>query len=411
MKSILFITLTSISLLALSCARLESVEREKAMRTSHGPEQSLLTQSLSDWKERSEQLKLNIDWLEKTPEKELVFGSCRLTSQEYANALRPLLDLSNDDFVAALGKGFQFFEVYGKDQWGEILLTSYYSPVVKGSKKRTEKFSQALYSVPKDLVMISLKDFVIDEIVEEGSYSRSQLPGRAQYDEEGNLIKISPFYSRREIDGEKALEGRRLELAYVDPIDAFFLQIQGSGLIEFEDGSQVSLGYAAQNGHRYYSIGKSLFDIIPQEEMSKDKLVGHLRSLSLEQRNELLYENPSYVFFRELEHTQGQTTFGPTVMDRRTLAVDYRVFPLGGIAFIDFNGPEILTRDDLKKFSVDQLKREGRFVFAHDSGGAIKGPGRADLYWGKGELASYNAGVMRHRGKMWFLAPRDCREI
>lgn len=400
-----------ITMTFVSCARVEVNQREEAMRASYGPESFLLEQSLLSWKERDKQLELNISWLEKTPEKELVFGACHLSSQEYANSLRALLKLSREDFKKTLLQSFKFFEVYGKDHWGEVLLTSYYSPVVKGSRRRTEEFSRALYAVPKDLVMISYNDFVNDEIIAEGSYSRGELPALIEYDEKGKVSKIAPYFSRREIDSDGVLKGRGLELAYVDPVDAFFLQIQGSGVIEFSDGTKLALGYAAQNGHRYYSIGKSLFDIIPQDEMSKDKLVSYLGSLEVEQRDELLFENPSYVFFRKLEHRKGQTTFGPTVIDKRTIAVDYRVFPLGALAFLDFNSPEILTKEELQSFSSEQLKREGRFVFAHDSGGAIKGPGRADLYWGEGKLASYNAGVMRHRGKMWFVAPKNCEQV
>ncbi len=395
----------------ISCSRVEVNKRGEAMRSSHGPEKSLIESSILNWNERSEQLKLNIEWLEKTPEKELVFGECRISSQEYANSLKSLLGLDHSEFKRTLSQDFKFFEVYGKDKWGEILLTSYYSPVVKGSKRRSEKFSQALYATPKDLVMISYKDFISDEILTDGGYSRGQLPALIEYDRDGKVSQISPFYSRREIDAGGVLQGKGLELAYVDPIDAFFLQIQGSGLIEFEDGTKLSLGYAAQNGHRYYSIGKSLFDIIPQDEMSKDKLVSYLRSISEKDRDELLFENASYVFFRELDDKSGQTTFGPTVIDRRTIAVDYRVFPLGGLAFLDFNSPKILTKSELHSFSADALEREGRFVFAHDSGGAIKGPGRADLYWGEGDIASYNAGVMRHRGKLWFVAPKNCRTL
>lgn len=406
-----FTPLIAVSMLLLSCSRMESVERSEAMRASPGPESSLLSDSLEQWRQRNEHLALNIKWLEKNPQKELIFGPCHISAGAYAKALKPLLKLKGKNFMRGLKENFQFYEVYGKDQWGEILLTSYYSPVIKGSRKPTSKFSQALYRMPDDLVLISLKDFISDHIVDEDSYSRGLLPAKLEYDKAGKISKISPYYSRQEIDGDLALKGKGLELVYVDPIDAFFLQIQGSGLVELEDGSRLSLGYAGQNGHRYYSIGKSLFDIIPQEQMSKDKLVTYLKSLDPQKRRDLLFENPSYVFFKELNQKEGVTTFGPSVIDKRTLAIDYRVFPLGGMAFIDFSSPSIKTQKELQDFTSDQLVREGRFVFAHDSGGAIKGPGRADLYWGTGDIASYNAGVMRHRGKMWFLAPRDCREI
>ena len=390
------------------CSRLENVERHEAMRDSRGPQLDLLNQAIEQWPKRNEELALNIEWLERRPDKELVFGSCILSSQQYANYLKPLLNLSNLDLLNLLAREYEFYEVYGKDRWGEILLTSYYSPVIKGSKTFSNKFSQALYSMPEDLGMISLKDFVAKDILTPEEHSRSQLPALISYDKKGKVETIKAYHSRQEIDEGLVLKGRGLELAYVDPIDAFFLHIQGSGLIEFEDGSLSFLGYAAQNGHRYYSIGKSLFDIIPQEEMSKDKLVDYLKGLTPQKRDELLFENPSYVFFRKLEEGAGQTTFGPSVIDKRTIAIDHRVFPMGGIAFIDFKTPDLKNREELKSFSKDTLEREGRFVLAHDSGGAIKGPGRADLYWGKGEEASINAGVMRHRGKMWFLAPRNC---
>ncbi len=394
--------------LGSSCSRLEVVEKEQALRLSSGPDLNFLNQAVTQWPNRDEHIQMSISWLEKVPNKELSFGACRINAQDYATSLRSLLDKNDLEFVKAIHDSYDFMEVYGKDKWGEILLTSYYSPVIKGSKKPNSLYSQALYAMPDDLIMIDMKDFVERGIIEEELYSRAQLPAKIVYGEKGEILGVKPFFSRKEIDEDGLLKGKGLELAYVDPIDAFFLQIQGSGLIEFEDGTRVFLGYAAQNGHRYYSIGKSLFDIIPQEEMSKDKLVSYLRELPLDERNLLLFENPSYVFFRDLNQEKGQTTFGPPVIDKRTIAIDYRVLPMGALAFLDFDSPRIKTVEELKAFEVNQLEREGRFVLAHDSGGAIKGAGRADLFWGMGDIASYNAGVMRHRGKLWFLAPKAC---
>ena len=393
-----------------SCSRQNIVDRSKAMRESSGPETELLNQAIMSWpkEKREEHIDLSVQWLNKRESQTLEFGSCSLKASEYANEISKLKGKNDQEFLHLLQSDYRFYEVYGKDEWGEVLLTSYYSPVIQGSKRPSEKFSQALYSTPKDLYMISLGEFKRAGIFAPDAYSKDSLAARVEFNKEGQIIKIGPYFSRYEIDRLGSLENRGLVLAYVDPIDAFFLQIQGSGLVELEGGEILSLGYDAQNGHRYYSIGKSLFHKIPPEEMSKDRIVSYLRSLSREERNKLFDENPSYVFFRTLERNIGQTTFGPDVIDRRTIAIDYKVFPLGALGFIDFLSPRISDYNEFESFTPDDLEREGRFVLAHDSGGAIKGTGRVDLYWGKGDIASLNAGVMRHRGSLWFLVPKNC---
>lgn len=407
------IFLLKFALIFCSCSRNEIKSPQEAMRPSTGPEHLTMEQAISNWSQpiRDEHLKLNIKWLLKRPERQLTFGKCELPARDYAQSLTELLEKDDKTVMNLIRQKFKFFEVYGKDEWGEVLLTSYYSPVIKGSRVPTEKFTQPLYRTPKDLTVVDMGSYIEKEIIQSEEDSKGLTAGRMIKDRHGKIYKVIPFFSRLEIDRELALKGRGLELAYVDPIDAFFLQIQGSGVIEFADGTSMSLGYAAQNGHRYYSIGKSLFDIIPKDEMSKNKLVHYLKSLTERERNYILDKNQSYVFFRELETKFGQTTYGPSVIAKRTVAIDYRVFPMGGVAFLDFLSPQITTYEDLEKFNHDALEPEGRFVLAHDSGGAIRGPGRVDLYWGKGEFASYNAGVMRHKGQMWFLVPSQCGEV
>ena len=213
----------------------------------------------------------------------------------------------------------------------------------------------------------------------------------------GNLV---PYYSRREIDELGSLRGRGYEIAWVkNPIDFFFLHIQGSGILRLEDGRRLLVGYAGANGRPYRSIGRLLIDRgkIPQEEMSMQRLRRYLLDYP-EEQNEIFFYNESYVFFRFSEEGPLGNIEVP-LTPGRSIATDARLFPKGALAFIVTERPVLDAAGQLigwQSFS--------RFVLNQDTGGAIRGPQRADLYFGSGFEAEAGAGYMNRPGKLYFLS-------
>ncbi|WP_240048269.1 murein transglycosylase A [Crenalkalicoccus roseus] len=197
-----------------------------------------------------------------------------------------------------------------------------------------------------------------------------------------------------------ALDGLGLELAWVDdPVDAFFLQIQGSGRVRLAEGGVLRLGYAGRNGHPYRSIGRLLIERgeIAREAMSMQAIRAWLAAAPPEQARAVLHHNPAYIFFRPVEGLapeQGPVgTLGVPLTPRRSLAVDPAFVPLGAPVWI-------AARDPLDGAPLRRL------VVAQDTGSAIRGPARGDLFWGWGEEAEARAGLMREPAEMFVLVPR-----
>lgn len=278
---------------------------------------------------------------------------------------------------------FQPYQVRNETGGSVGLVTGYYAPELEGSRVRTEKFRYPLYRQPDDLLIVDLGD-IYPEL------KAYRLRGRL----EGN--RVIPYFDRREIDADSApLAGT--ELFWVaDPVELFFLHIQGSGRVRLENGDQVMVNYAAQNGHPYRSIGKLLLE---QKQMTPDQMsMQNIRRWVREHPDEgrqLLAENPSYVFFRELPETCHFPlgALGIELTPRRSLAVDPRTIPLGAPVFLSTSFP-----------GSDRPLR--RLMVAQDTGGAIKGRVRADFFWGMGDEAEGYAGQMKQEGRLWVLLPK-----
>jgi membrane-bound lytic murein transglycosylase A len=262
------------------------------------------------------------------------------------------------------------------------LVTGYYEPVLDGSRERTDRFRYPIFGVPDDLVDVELSS-LYPEI--KGIRLRGRLDGR----------RLVPYYSRAEIDAR----GDGFEapvIAWVaDPVELFFLQIQGSGQIRLDDDVRIRVGYADQNGHPYSSLGRYLVaqGELPLEQASMDGIKAwaqaHPRLLQ-----QALAQNPSYVFFRELPATGGAIgALGAPLTAGYSIAVDRRYFPLGAPVYLATTMP--LSDQPLE-----------RLVMAQDTGGAIRGAVRADFFWGSGAEAGALAGRMRQPGRMWLLWPR-----
>jgi peptidoglycan lytic transglycosylase A len=212
--------------------------------------------------------------------------------------------------------------------------------------------------------------------------------------------RLVPFVDRDGLE-RGALAGRGLELVWVDdPIDAFFLHIQGSGRVELEDGSQLRVGYAAQNGHQYVAIGKELVarGAMALADVTMQSIRAWLESHPAEAA-EIMRKNPSFVFFRKLDEDGPVGSQGVVLEPHRSIAVDTAFLPLGLPVWLDGSWPAPRPGEP------DRPLR--RLVVAQDTGGAIRGPLRADLFCGHGAEAAEVAGRLKHPAKMWILLPRD----
>jgi membrane-bound lytic murein transglycosylase A len=278
---------------------------------------------------------------------------------------------------------FTPFQVLNQDGTDHGLITGYYEPLLKGSRHRSERFQFPVYGAPEDMLEIDLSE-AYPQL--KGLRLRGRLEGK----------KVVPYFNRAEIDGGiSMLQGH--ELFWVESaVELFFLQIQGSGRIELEDGQRVKIGYAEQNGHPYISIGKKLIDMgeLKPEEASMQSIKKWAEN-NPERLSTLLGQNPSYIFFRELPDTLSAPlgALGVPLTSEYSLAVDTHTIPLGVPVFLSTTLPN----------SVEPLNR---LMYAQDTGGAIKGAVRADFFWGFGELAAIHAGSMKQSGRMWVLFPK-----
>ncbi|MDO9180925.1 MAG: MltA domain-containing protein [Bacteriovorax sp.] len=323
----------------------------------------------------------------------MIFGERRIEKNKYVAALQEILK-HNEDWQTWIYERFDFFEVYGQNSWAEVMSTGYYEPIVRGSYKKNGEFSQALMSTPNDLITLNFKNFPY-------KFSSGEHLGALQ----GRIVnqKFVPYFSRKEIDSDNILNASSLAIAWVDPLDAFFIQIQGSGVIVFDNGDRVRVGYDSQNGLTYAALGKLLKNIIPADQMSMQSIKAHLKTLAREEQQKILNYNPSYVFFKKLD-SNALTFAGMEVSAGRTIATDLRFFPKGALAFLDIEEPQFDSPSDIVPKSWQRLPR---FVFDQDTGGAIKGGGRVDLYFGSGDVAAQKAGVMKQKGLLYYLVPRN----
>ncbi len=399
-------------ILLISCERAVIREAKKAMRPATPPGVVMDDLPLNSLAEGIDE---NIRRLKRLKVENLTFGPRVVSKDDYILALDFLArqirsGVSKSEFFKAVVDNFDFYEVYGKKDWGEVFITSYFHPVIPGSRTKTPLYSQPLYSVPSDLVRVELGEFVKEGIGpfssnKEGIFKESAevLWGRLVYPGEGMVPAVLPYYTRKEIDSGGALEGRNLELAWVDPIDAFFMHIQGSGTVRFGDGGEIRLGYAARNGYPFVAISRYLVDVIPGEKMSMQAIENYLRGLPEEKLREILNKNPSYIFFKRLDG-EPLTSLGTRAIEGRTIATDPAFFPKGALAYMEFLKPVFANGSASEPV---RWERVSRFVLDQDTGSAIRGPYRVDLYWGKGKDAARYAGVIKGWGHLYYLVPKD----
>jgi membrane-bound lytic murein transglycosylase A len=264
------------------------------------------------------------------------------------------------------------------------LITGYYEPIIAGSREPGLVHRHPVFGLPEDLVVVDLSA-AYPEL--RNLRLRGRLEGR----------RVVPYYSRAEIEARGKGFPAPVIAWVADPVELFFLQIQGSGQIEFKDGTRTRIGYADQNGHPYRSLGRYL---IERGEMTLEQAsmqgIQAWAAANPQKLQEALNANPSYVFFRELNPAEPGPigALGVPLSAQYSLAVDRRFVPLGAPVYLATTYP--LSEHNLE-----------RLMAAQDTGGAIRGVARGDFFWGTGSDAGALAGRMRQQGRMWLLWPRD----
>jgi membrane-bound lytic murein transglycosylase A len=334
----------------------------------------------------------NLEYLNRlNPETVFRYGPHDFAIQQVRESQEIFLDLLSkgldpDQLSKEIRRKFRLYRATGRAGDRRVLFTGYFEPMYEGSLARDETFRYPLYRPPEDLMRIDLSLF-------SEKFKGESIVARI----EGK--KAQPYYSRYQIEAEKVLEGKNLEIAWLkDPLDVAFLHIQGSGRLRLPDGKDLLVHYEASNGRPYRSIGRYMIEkgFLAREEMSmqaiRKYLTGHPEVL-----DEVLNSNPSYVFFRQVgDGPLG--SLGVLLTPGRSVALDSRIFPKGALGFISCQKP--LTND--QGYIIGWTKFS-RFVLNQDSGGAIKGAGRADIFWGSGPYAEVTAGHLQHEGDLYVL--------
>jgi len=325
------------------------------------------------------------------PDQVFEYGKDKYSCRYVVESQKTLLDLirtskSTEEFNKAVRKDFILYKAKGGPQHEKVLFTGYYEPTYPASVNPDTVYKYPIYRKPDDLLQIDLSPF------------REELKGKSIVARiEGK--KVVPYYSRREIEDQRSLSGRRLEIAWLkDPLDVSFLQIQGSGRLKLPDSSIMRVGYEASNGRPYQSIGRYMLEkgLLSREEVSMQSIRKYLTE-HREAQAEVLNYNPSYVFFRTVDGGPFGSINVP-LTPGRSLALDSRLFPKGALCFVLTKKPVLDSKNRIAGWN-----EFSRFMLNQDTGGAIKGAGRADLFWGSDDYAEIAAGHMKHEGDLYVL--------
>ena len=334
----------------------------------------------------------SLEYFKKLPQDTVFFlGPDRASALDMSATLQDFLlivendSLTTDQKVDRIGKNFVFYRAVGSDGRGKVLFTGYYEPLLSCRVTGDETFRFPLYRRPDDMIEVDLSQFG-------NGFPKSKLFGRL------DSKKVVPYYSREEIDRKKVLAGKDLEILWCsDIIDIYVLQVQGSGKADLGDGTMLSVLYDGANGRPYKSIGRYLIDTgaMTRDAMSMQAIREYLRTHP-DKLTEVLDQNPSYVFFR-LDTGPSLGNINVPLTPGRSIATDSRLFPKGALGFILTQKPVI------ENGAIKSWVPFTRFVLNQDTGGAIRGPGRVDVFFGQGPDAELTAGNLQHEGELYFL--------
>ncbi len=334
----------------------------------------------------------SLAYLNKIPaDRQFAFGSDRYTARHMIQSLEYFLEYiksrpAADDLDKFIRSNYIVYRSVGRDADGEVLYTGYYEPNLSGSLNPDERYRFPIYACPSDLLTVDLSLF-------NENYAGQRIIGRLA----GQTLV--PYYDRSAIDAAGVLDDKADVLAWVDdPVDVFFLQIQGSGKVYLDSGEVLNIHYHTSNGRPYRSIGTLLIqdNQISADDMSMQKIREYLNDHPDKMAGVFNY-NPSYVFFK-VEPDGPLGNINVRLTPGRSIALDYRIFPAAALAFTETEKPLVDSAG-----RIESWQQFGRFVLNQDTGGAIRGPGRADLFFGNGPYAETAAGHLKHTGKLYFL--------
>jgi membrane-bound lytic murein transglycosylase A len=337
-------------------------------------------------------VRASLTWLEtQPPGRTLTFGPRAVTADAQRRALMRLLAALADrplpdDLAARVLREFEPVRSVGGTD-GTVLFTGYHEPVIDATEDPDPAYPVPILGVPDDLIEVGLEAF-------DARFRAERIFGRL----EGQ--RLVPYWTRAEIQSGPR-PPRAPVLAWArDPVEVFFMEIQGSGTLRLPDGRELRVGYAASNGRPYRSIGRLLIDEghLVREAVSLQTIRAWLAAHP-EERERVLRHNESYVFFRRLAGLP-LGSLGVPVTPGRSIATDPRLFPPAALAFVRTDRPRRAVGGGVTWHPLR------RFVLNQDTGGAIRGPGRADLFWGRGPDAELAAGLMKQAGELYFLVPR-----
>ncbi len=371
-----FLVIVLIFLSIVGCAR-------KAHRISLPPEKALSPVNSSDIDFTDD---LDIDSLDLAVERSIHYydgpgrnsayqvGDRLISAQQMKESLLMFRQIIQDgsslaDKKRQIKRDFDVFRAAGQDGYGSVLFTGYYVPLLEGSRTRTEKYKYPLYKPPPELLA-------------------------------KNNSRSATYYSRKEIDAGGGLKGKNLEIIWVaDPVELFFLHIQGSGEIRLEDNSILTVSAMQTNGRPYRSVPQYLLDngMLGGRTASNQNVKKFLKEKDEKSLYDILGFNERYVFFRFVEKPTG--SLGVPVTSSRTIATDPEFLPPGALAFIRLSKPVF----DQDGNFTGQRVLFSRFVLNQDKGAAIKGPGRVDLFCGFGDTAAFFAETLKEKGELYFL--------
>ncbi len=319
---------------------------------------------------------------------------------ELAASLEELISLAKtaatqDEFADAVRQRFDVFESAGSDGAGKVVFSSYYQPLLAAGRKKSPKYPVPLYRRPPDMIDLDL-----------GAFDQ-RLAGDAF---EGRVDKktraLVPYFSRGEIDVKKRLAGKGLEIAWLkDKFDALDLHIQGSGILRFPDGKEVLAKFAGTNGQPYNSVGQLLIKAgaFTKDNITHDKIRAYFLDHP-EAEDWVLEQDPRYTFFDLAALPADGEPFGAveqSLVPARSIAIDPALIPLGALAFFTTTAPQAD-----KEGRLLGLFPSSRFAVCMDTGGAIKGAGRVDIYAGHGLQAETTARNQWSDGRLYILVKK-----
>lgn len=395
-------------LLALSLAAPSFAQPNVSTTTAQGPALRLLSEN--EYPDFAETFKNKKDLI-KAADKGLAYLEnysggryVRVGDREYgpamlADSLKEIVKLAKssmtaEDFNARIRESFDVFQSVGSDGQGKVVFSSYYQPVVQASRKRTAKYDVPIYKRPSDMVEVDL-----------GAFGQKG-GGDALIGRVGKDKRVVPYFTRDQIDVHKALAGKGLELAWLkDKFEALDLHIQGSGIVKFTDGKEMLAKFAGTNARVFNAVGLTLIKagVFTKEEINREKLRQYLREHP-ESVDWILSSNPRYTFFTLAPLPPDGEPVGAaeqSLVPSRSIAIDPAYVPLGALTFFATTSPQVDKQGRL----LGQFPN-ARFAVALDTGGAIKGPGRVDIYVGHGKQADVMAPLQWADGKLYVLVKK-----